>query len=206
LLHLPRRDGDGLDDLKMAALQASEHRRLAYVFSSVLLLASTADNPSFSQYSSRSELAFLHLLTRIQAKRAGFSCSLSSLLPVLFLLFSLTDPLPLRRPIISSLGVGILYAAPVFAVLAPLDPSLAGVSLSTQMLIRTFGNVLGISIGAFAYCLALSSVAKPFFSPLLQARLLSQTSSRTSFLPPSLRCSRMASLVPTPPFLRSVAC
>lgn len=49
---------------------------------------------------------------------------------------------------VSALGIGILYAASVFPILAPLPPSIAGQALSFQMLVRTFGNVLGISIGA----------------------------------------------------------
>ncbi|GAA5873464.1 hypothetical protein JCM8547_005439 [Rhodosporidiobolus lusitaniae] len=53
-------------------------------------------------------------------------------------------------PMVSALGIGINYAAPVFAVLAPLAPSLAGSALAFQMLVRTFGNVLGISIGSTA--------------------------------------------------------
>ncbi|TNY24273.1 major facilitator superfamily domain-containing protein [Rhodotorula diobovata] len=51
-------------------------------------------------------------------------------------------------PMVSALGIGILYAASVFPILAPLPPSIAGQALSFQMLVRTFGNVLGISIGA----------------------------------------------------------
>ncbi|GAA5917745.1 hypothetical protein JCM6882_001311 [Rhodosporidiobolus microsporus] len=51
-------------------------------------------------------------------------------------------------PMVSALGIGINYAAPVFAVLAPLAPALAGQGLAFQMLIRTFGNVLGIAIGS----------------------------------------------------------
>ncbi|BGP37005.1 hypothetical protein JCM10449v2_000909 [Rhodotorula kratochvilovae] len=51
-------------------------------------------------------------------------------------------------PMVSGLGIGILYASTVFPILAPLPPSIAGQALSFQMLVRTFGNVLGISIGA----------------------------------------------------------
>ncbi|BGP13040.1 hypothetical protein JCM10213_000955 [Rhodosporidiobolus nylandii] len=51
---------------------------------------------------------------------------------------------------VSALGIGINYAAPVFAVLAPLPPALAGQALAFQMLVRTFGNVLGITIGSTA--------------------------------------------------------
>ncbi|GAA6050530.1 hypothetical protein JCM3770_005585 [Rhodotorula araucariae] len=51
-------------------------------------------------------------------------------------------------PMVSALGIGILYASTVFPILAPLPPSIAGQALSFQMLVRTFGNVLGISIGA----------------------------------------------------------
>jgi len=49
---------------------------------------------------------------------------------------------------ISAFGIGVLYAATVFPILAPLPPSIAGQALSFQMLVRTFGNVLGISIGS----------------------------------------------------------
>ncbi|KPV76700.1 uncharacterized protein RHOBADRAFT_12386 [Rhodotorula graminis WP1] len=51
-------------------------------------------------------------------------------------------------PMISAFGIGVLYAATVFPILAPLPPSIAGQALSFQMLVRTFGNVLGISIGS----------------------------------------------------------
>ncbi|GAA6040137.1 hypothetical protein JCM8097_002047 [Rhodosporidiobolus ruineniae] len=51
-------------------------------------------------------------------------------------------------PMVSALGIGIGYAAPVFAVLAPLPPALAGQALAFQMLVRTLAMVLGITIGS----------------------------------------------------------
>ncbi|GAA5952814.1 hypothetical protein JCM8115_002357 [Rhodotorula mucilaginosa] len=53
-------------------------------------------------------------------------------------------------PMIVAIGIGIDYAAPVYPVLAPLPPSIAGQALAFQMLVRTFGNVLGISVGLTA--------------------------------------------------------
>ncbi|CEQ40448.1 SPOSA6832_02063, partial [Sporobolomyces salmonicolor] len=50
-------------------------------------------------------------------------------------------------PAVVALGIGINYAAPVFPILAPLPPSLAGQALAFQMLVRTAGNVIGIAIG-----------------------------------------------------------
>lgn len=55
-----------------------------------------------------------------------------------------------RSPMIVAIGIGIDYAAPVYPVLAPLPPSIAGQALAFQMLVRTFGNVLGISVGLTA--------------------------------------------------------
>jgi hypothetical protein len=58
----------------------------------------------------------------------------------------------LTRPIPYSIGTGLLYAATVFPVLAPLPPSLAGQALAFLVFVRNFGNILGITIGAsFAY-------------------------------------------------------
>ena len=54
----------------------------------------------------------------------------------------------LARPIPISIGIGLLYAATVFPVLAPLPPSLAGQALAFLVFIRNFGNILGITIGA----------------------------------------------------------
>ncbi|KAJ8296709.1 Efflux pump FUS6 [Rhodotorula toruloides] len=50
-------------------------------------------------------------------------------------------------PMVVALGIGVIYAATVFPVLAPLPPDLAGQALAFQMLVRTFGMVLGTSIG-----------------------------------------------------------
>jgi hypothetical protein len=54
----------------------------------------------------------------------------------------------LTRPIPFSIGIGLLYAATVFPVLAPLPPSLAGQALAFLVFVRNFGNILGITIGA----------------------------------------------------------
>lgn len=51
------------------------------------------------------------------------------------------------RPIPYSMGVGLLYAATVFPVLAPLPPALAGQALAFLVFVRNFGNILGITIG-----------------------------------------------------------
>lgn len=45
------------------------------------------------------------------------------------------------------MGTGLLYAATVFPVLAPLPPSLAGQALAFLVFVRNFGNILGITIG-----------------------------------------------------------
>jgi hypothetical protein len=52
-----------------------------------------------------------------------------------------------NRPIPFSIGVGLLYAATVFPVLAPLPPALAGQALAFLVFVRNFGNILGITIG-----------------------------------------------------------
>jgi predicted MFS family arabinose efflux permease len=51
-------------------------------------------------------------------------------------------------PIPFSMGTGLLYAATVFPVLAPLPPSLAGQALAFLVFVRNFGNILGITIGS----------------------------------------------------------
>lgn len=51
------------------------------------------------------------------------------------------------RPIPFSIGIGLLYAATAFPVLAPLPPSLAGQALAFLVFVRNFGNILGITIG-----------------------------------------------------------
>jgi hypothetical protein len=53
------------------------------------------------------------------------------------------------RPIPLSIGIGILYAATTYPVLAPLPPSLAGQALAFMVFVRSFGNVLGITVGAY---------------------------------------------------------
>lgn len=49
-----------------------------------------------------------------------------------------------------SIGVGLLYSATVFVVLAPLPPSLAGRALAFLVFVRNFGNILGITVGSNA--------------------------------------------------------
>jgi len=51
-------------------------------------------------------------------------------------------------PIPFSIGIGLLYAATVFPVLAPLPPSLSGQALAFLVFVRNFGNILGITIGS----------------------------------------------------------
>ncbi|KDE03201.1 hypothetical protein MVLG_06292 [Microbotryum lychnidis-dioicae p1A1 Lamole] len=51
-------------------------------------------------------------------------------------------------PIPFSIGMGLLYAATVFPVLAPLSPVLAGPALGFLVFIRSFGNLLGVTIGS----------------------------------------------------------
>jgi hypothetical protein len=62
-------------------------------------------------------------------------------------LYSYTD-IFLPRPIPFSIGIGLLYAATVFPVLAPLPPALAGQALAFLVFVRNFGNILGITVGA----------------------------------------------------------
>jgi hypothetical protein len=58
----------------------------------------------------------------------------------------------LTSPIPFSIGAGLLYAAAVFPVLAPLPPSLAGQALAFLVFVRNFGGILGITIGgSFPY-------------------------------------------------------
>jgi hypothetical protein len=54
----------------------------------------------------------------------------------------------LARPIPFPIGIGLLYAATVFPVLAPLPPSLAGQLLAFLVFVRNFGKILAITIGA----------------------------------------------------------
>jgi MFS family permease len=51
-------------------------------------------------------------------------------------------------PIPFSIGIGLLYAATVFPVLAPLPPALAGQALAFLVFVRNFGNILGITVGS----------------------------------------------------------
>ncbi|ORY88553.1 iron permease [Leucosporidium creatinivorum] len=51
-------------------------------------------------------------------------------------------------PIPWAIGVGLLYAATVFPVLAPLPPALAGKALAFLVFLRSFGNILGITVGS----------------------------------------------------------
>ncbi|KZP23294.1 MFS general substrate transporter [Athelia psychrophila] len=53
-------------------------------------------------------------------------------------------------PIPFAAGMGLLYAATVFPVLAPLPPALAGQALAFLIFVRNFGNVLGITVGSTA--------------------------------------------------------
>ncbi|KAF7981925.1 hypothetical protein HWV62_30691 [Athelia sp. TMB] len=53
-------------------------------------------------------------------------------------------------PIPWSAGIGLLFAATTFPVLAPLPPSLAGQALAFLVFVRNFGNVLGITVGSTA--------------------------------------------------------
>ncbi|SCV67146.1 BQ2448_5792 [Microbotryum intermedium] len=51
-------------------------------------------------------------------------------------------------PIPYSIGMGLLYAATVFPVLAPLSPVLAGPALGFLVFVRSFGNLLGVTVGS----------------------------------------------------------
>lgn len=53
-------------------------------------------------------------------------------------------------PIPFAIGIGLLFAATTFPVLAPLPPSLAGQALAFLVFVRNFGNVLGITVGSTA--------------------------------------------------------
>jgi hypothetical protein len=57
----------------------------------------------------------------------------------------------LIRPIPFSIGIGLLYTATTFPVLAPLPPSLAGQALAFMVFVRNFGNILGITIGTSSH-------------------------------------------------------
>jgi len=54
-------------------------------------------------------------------------------------------------PIPFSIGVGLLYTATTFPVLAPLPPSLAGQALAFMVFARNFGNILGITVGSTTF-------------------------------------------------------
>jgi hypothetical protein len=45
------------------------------------------------------------------------------------------------------MGIGLLFAATVFPILAPLPPSLAGQALAFMVFVRNFGTILGITVG-----------------------------------------------------------
>lgn len=51
-------------------------------------------------------------------------------------------------PIPWSAGIGTLYSAATFPVLAPLPPSMAGQALAFQAFCRSLGGVFGITIGS----------------------------------------------------------
>lgn len=78
-----------------------------------------------------------------------------------------------------ALGIGVIYAATVFPVLAPLPPDLAGQALAFQMLVRTFGMVLGTSIGPFS----ISQVAGHLLTPCDVAGLTVITNGLGKHLP-----------------------
>lgn len=54
----------------------------------------------------------------------------------------------LGLPIPYAMGVGLLFSATVFVVLAPLPPSLAGHALSFLVFVRNLGSLIGIVIGS----------------------------------------------------------
>lgn len=51
-------------------------------------------------------------------------------------------------PIPFAMGVGLLFSATVFVVLAPLPPSLAGHALSFLVFVRNLGSLVGIVLGS----------------------------------------------------------
>jgi len=51
-------------------------------------------------------------------------------------------------PIPFAMGIGLLFAATVFPILAPLPPSLAGQALAFMVFVRNFGTILGITVGS----------------------------------------------------------
>ncbi|KAK4698742.1 hypothetical protein P7C70_g7526, partial [Phenoliferia sp. Uapishka_3] len=87
--------------------------------------------------------------TQIYKPQNVIAWVLLSLGPGLMTLLDATSPkkawVPL--PIPFSIGIGLLYAATVFPVLAPLPPRLAGHALAFLVFVRSFGNILGITIG-----------------------------------------------------------
>jgi len=72
--------------------------------------------------------------------------------PGLMSLIHVTSPMKtwISLPIPFSMGLGLLYTATTFPVLAPLPPSLAGQALSFLVFVRNFGNILGITVGSTA--------------------------------------------------------
>ncbi|KAM0749144.1 iron permease [Meredithblackwellia eburnea MCA 4105] len=53
-------------------------------------------------------------------------------------------------PVPFSIGIGLLYAATTFPVLAPLSPDLAGHALGFLVFARSIGNIFGITVGSTA--------------------------------------------------------
>lgn len=54
----------------------------------------------------------------------------------------------LGLPVPFAMGVGLLFSATVFVVLAPLSPALAGHALSFLVFVRNLGSLIGIVIGS----------------------------------------------------------
>jgi hypothetical protein len=54
----------------------------------------------------------------------------------------------LGLPLIYAAGVGLLFTATTFAVLAPLPPSLSGHAMSFFVFIRSLGQLIGIVLGS----------------------------------------------------------
>lgn len=54
----------------------------------------------------------------------------------------------LALPVPFSIGIGLLFAASTFPVLAPLPPALSGQALSFLVFVRNFGSIIGITIGS----------------------------------------------------------
>jgi hypothetical protein len=74
------------------------------------------------------------------------------------------------------MGNGLLYPATTFPVLAPLPPSLAGQALAFMVFVRNFGNILGITVGAYFSLIA--SVPECSTNAHLQVPWSSRTNSK----------------------------